>query len=654
MMMTMKPPLIGVHQLLCVVVVLLATAATTTHAFSMHRTCSTTTTVPSSSRQLLTTTRLHASPTPPEDNNDKDDESWDEDVDYDKVWPSNEQEDIMPTAAWDDVVVDDDSSSSSNTDLDLPPALSELMDSATAAELKDEARVIIETQVQQGLDDLAKVRKDLTKDIEAQKRSLQRQSAVRAQQEETKLMRKIDALSGNFLADSKDAREATKRAAAADAAMEGKGLEVGSWGVLSSSGDGSDGAVVTMGGTDGLLGSVANAKKQQAAATDDDGADPATASRILIVADESGDPIAKQLVPKFTKAIQDIMSVEIEVLKPTQTMPLGGNNAACVLFFLTSLSNPPRALMERLLRKTMVADGKVGRPPTQLVAVSTVGTERTDKYPYSMQNLMGRKLEGRRDMEESLMNAVKEREVEPPLDYTICKFGELKDSSNKGDFSFMPGDVLDGTTSLDTATNVLVQAVAFQPSARNVTLCATGTLPPAVDDNLFWDDAFLKLNGPELARYDSLGIPADLYIQLVEYIKEWGKFLAESGKLTTPIDYDISTKGPNAAFEGVAQRDGMKLLFRPTNTGADYLSKEEEREMEKKGMTPKSSTTTTRRRGKPEGGVEILVEITTKGDLRVRAARCDMGPATVVKELSEALILKRLQKSLDVFVKDYA
>jgi hypothetical protein len=365
----------------------------------------------------------------------------------------------------------------------------------------------------------------------------------------------------------------------------------------------------------------------------------------------SQDPVAKQLVPKFKKAIQDIMSVDVEVVKPTQQMPLGGNNAACVIFFLTSLSSPPRTLLERLLRKTMGAGGQIARPPTQLVAISTVGTERTDKYPYSMQNLMGRKLEGRRDMEESLINTVKERDVEPPLDYTIIKFGELKDS--KEEFSFMPGDALDGTTSVDTAANVLVQAIAFQPSARNTTLCATGTLPDKVD-NLFWDDSFLKLDGPELGRYESV-VPAELFPQLVEYLKEWGKFLAESGKLTTPIDYDVSIKGPNAAFEGVAQRDGMKLLFRPTNTGADYLSKEEEREMEKRGIKPNTSASSVgRRSGKREGGVEILVEITTDGALRVRATRTNMGPKTVVKELSEASILNQLQKSLEVFVKDYA
>jgi hypothetical protein len=251
-------------------------------------------------------------------------------------------------------------------------------------------------------------------------------------------------------------------------------------------------------------------------------------------------------------------------------------------------------------------------------------------------------------MEQALINAVKEREVEPPIDYTIVKFGELKDEAPE-EFAFMPGDVLDGTTSVDTAARVLVQAVAFHPSARNATLCVIGKLPQNVE-SVMWDDAFLKLDGPELFRYESRVSP-DLFIQLTEYVKEWGQLFAESGKLTTPVDYEASTKGPNAAFEGVSRRDGMKLLFQSTGTGVNYLSREEERELEKKGVRPAAPIS---RRVRPEGGVEVLVEITTKGNLRVRARRTAMGKDTVIKELSEETILSRLKETLDLFEKKYA
>ena len=183
------------------------------------------------------------------------------------------------------------------------------------------------------------------------------------------------------------------------------------------------------------------------------------------------------MLPSLTEELRlSIAGIEIEVLKPSATMPLGGNNAACVLLFLPSLSaNPKSPLLERLLRRTMLPGGQVSRPPTQLVAVSTLGTERTDKFPYSMQNLMGRPLDQRRQAEESIIGVVRNRMEEPFLDYTIVKVGEIKDGNA---FDFQPGDVLDGTTSLETATQVLVQAIAFQPNARNATVSVVGNMPP--------------------------------------------------------------------------------------------------------------------------------------------------------------------------------
>jgi hypothetical protein len=82
--------------------------------------------------------------------------------------------------------------------------------------------------------------------------------------------------------------------------------------------------------------------------------------------------------------------------------------------------------MDRLLRRTLQGDdGKVGRPPTQLVGVSNVGTERFDKFPYSFQNMMGGKLEASRQIEEVLINEVQQRVTQPPLD-SLVKLGELR------------------------------------------------------------------------------------------------------------------------------------------------------------------------------------------------------------------------------------
>jgi hypothetical protein len=88
-------------------------------------------------------------------------------------------------------------------------------------------------------------------------------------------------------------------------------------------------------------------------------------------------------------------------------------------------------------------------------------------------------------MEEAVMNAVRNRVMEPPLDYTIFKVGELKESK-RGDFELTPGDSLDGTTSPNLAAQVLVEAVALQPFARNATLCVVGNMPNDISLQ-FWN-----------------------------------------------------------------------------------------------------------------------------------------------------------------------
>ena len=344
-----------------------------------------------------------------------------------------------------------------------------------------------------------------------------------------------------------------------------------------------------------------------------------------------------------------IEGVTVSVLKPTQTTPLGGENAQCVICFATSLSDGAalRKMFDRLLRRTL-SNGIMGSPPTQLVCVSTLGTERTDKMPYTMQNLLGGKLDKRRQVEEAVINTVRQRAVEPPLDYTILKVGDLKQSNES--FELSPGDVLDGSTSPDLAANAMAQAVAFQPFARNVTFGIVGGMPSEVS-NQVWDEAFLKLDGPELERFtDDLG-NVSYFDQLNEYLGEWA-IMMESGKkkLATPIRVAPSTRQSNLVREGVKDRAGVRLLFLPTNTGSAYMSRSEERAREQE--TGGRSTASKRRRIKPEGGVEVLVEVTDRDTLRVRARRCNMADDTVIKEISEETILKRLAESLEVWKKD--
>ena len=54
---------------------------------------------------------------------------------------------------------------------------------------------------------------------------------------------------------------------------------------------------------------------------------------------------------------------------------------------------------------------------------------------------------------------------------------------------------------------------------------------------------------------------------------------------------------------------------------------------------------------KPEGGLEIIVE--SEPYRRVRVKRCNMGPQTIVKEESEAILMRAIVKGLQSLESDY-
>ncbi len=99
-------------------------------------------------------------------------------------------------------------------------------------------------------------------------------------------------------------------------------------------------------------------------------------------------------------------------------------------------------------------------------------------FPYSMQNMLG-KLDQQRQVKEVLINTVRRHITKPPLDYTLIKLRELN-SLVKSDFDLRSGDTLDEATTALTATKVIVQAIAYQPFAWNVTMCLLGAVNFAV------------------------------------------------------------------------------------------------------------------------------------------------------------------------------
>lgn len=532
-----------------------------------------------------------------------------------------------------------------------------------AAELKTAATEIITDAIASGLDDIAALRSQLNTDIQNQVVRRAAASAANAQQAESQLLDKIDALTSQFRDSTADARSSTQLAAAADQASAGAGVELGAWGVLgtqtvlaTSSSSPSTGS--------SLLGSTNAAQHKHQKQQQEDSSHTSTPTNgggegIIVLADVASDPYAKQLLEPLTAALRQQflpLVLPVTIYKPTATIPLGGDNAAAVLLFCTSFSDPSsvQMVLDRLLRKTLQVGGAVGQPPTQLVAISTLGTCRLEKVPYSFQNVMGGKLAKRRQMEEAVIRTTRDatRNGDAALDFTICHLGELK-SDTKDSFQLRPGDSVDGVLAVDTAVAVLTQAICLQPAARNATFSCVGKLTMDEESTAVLDDSFMRLDGPELLRFDLADTDKD-YNQVVEYVKEWAKLLAETGKgLTTPIRAEMpSTSKP---VIGVTRQSTAQLLFLPTATGKNYLSKEDERKISAESGSKSDANPPVVRNMKTskDGGIEFVVEVTSNNNLRVRAKRCSYGNDVIIKELSEETILSNFRKSIEVWKKDH-
>ena len=146
------------------------------------------------------------------------------------------------------------SSSSPKLGIDIGSQLKPLSDQE-AADLKAAAMEVINDGVAEGIDEIEKLRDNMNQFIDKQRAQMELKSDLDLQREQKKLLSKIDQMTGDFLAKTQATREETKLVAKADKSNEGKGVEVGVWGVLGGA------AVVTTGSQNvGLLGSVDAAK----------------------------------------------------------------------------------------------------------------------------------------------------------------------------------------------------------------------------------------------------------------------------------------------------------------------------------------------------------------------------------------------------------
>mmetsp|Transcript_14378 Transcript_14378/g.20031 ORF Transcript_14378/g.20031 Transcript_14378/m.20031 type:complete len:284 (-) Transcript_14378:1230-2081(-) len=245
---------------------------TTSAAFVQHH--------PSPTHKLVTHKPWSAGPASSSDDNQ---EGWDDDIDYDALeqeasGAKNESPD--PSTEWNEITGEP------KLGIDIGQQLNPLTPEQ-AADLKAEATEIINDAFAEGIDDIERLRKDMEKQVEKSKIAMQAASDYNADREGKALLGKIDRMTNKFLDDTKDSRLSTKLVSAADRASEGKGVDMGSWGVLG-------GAVVTTDGSSssGLLGSVDAARSPatviQAEGLEEEEAEATAAeNRVMIVADES-------------------------------------------------------------------------------------------------------------------------------------------------------------------------------------------------------------------------------------------------------------------------------------------------------------------------------------------------------------------------------
>jgi len=86
--------------------------------------------------------------------------------------------------------------------------------------------------------------------------------------------------------------------------------------------------------------------------------------------------------------------------------------------------------------------------------------------------------------------------------------------------------------------------------------------------------------------------------------------------------------------------NGVLLRFVTTGYGYDSYEKEEAR-----GAEDKWAEGDERARGNPDGALRLVAE--SEPSARLRVARAEMAPGTLVKETSEELLLRRLAKGID-------
>ena len=160
--------------------------------------------------------------------------------------------------------------------------------------------------------------------------------------------------------------------------------------------------------------------------------------------------------------------------------------------------------------------------------------------------------------------------------------------------------------------------------------------------------------GGELARFPNLAMTGTKYDNLSEYIRLWSKLFETDAKgagLTTPVKVFPSI-GVSDGEDEVLTTSGVRIIFQKTTTGSAYKSKDEEKSPEEADGSGGGNASEDTDEIKKEGGVEVLVERLSGGEVQLRAKRCNFDEDTMIKEMSEEAIIKNLREAINVWKKE--
>ena len=259
------------------------------------------------------------------------------------------------------------------------------------------------------------------------------------------------------------------------------------------------------------------------------------------------------------------------------------------------------------------------------------------------------------------------------LDYAIIKVGSVVDSADfcKNDrlrpagradvpFTFTRSRVEPAeVTQKDVAVEALLRAASHPQTNSTISVVSIDPMERVATDEE-WDDEFVRIDGPELLR-----IPLKYASELQMGIKvgRVAKDLQEPGSgLVTPIEVERFANGARILFRpkasGYQSSKEEKMVQEEKEAEAEAAAKANAAEIKARGgyIRPedmsgdgpkpieKKVVVKSKQKKKMEGGLEVIVD--TEPYKRVRIRRTNMGPNAIVKEESEAIILKALQQGI--------